>query len=237
MLQTDGVTVAEPTAPHLSASPPPNDDQTVPKSVGFIPLSPKSSQTLRQHHREIAQKDHDSDPETSSQLVPAHSASSHRRSRRLSDSTHNRPYTPDSDDEDVVELLPDRFDFQGRPLDRPPVSRTYSRQGDFVYRSPRPERGWNVKGRWAVAGTDERQVENIVHKVTDVIEGRGSMLGLLGGILSGSLLEGGGEAESGDERGERRTRRRVRDREEADGDDYDDDGGGERRRRRKRGSG
>lgn len=251
-MQIDGVSVAEPTHAARSLSPP-NDDQTIPKSVGFIPLSPKSSQTLRQHHREIAHKDHDSDSDSSldhptpdsetwSQLVPtsaAASAPSRPRSRRLSDPSHNRPYTPDSDG-DVVELLPDRFDSQGRPLDRPPVSRTYSRQGDFVYRFPWPEPGWNVSGRWGVMGADDRQVEKIARKVTDAIEGRGSVLGLLGGILNGSLLEGEGERESGDEGRERKSRRRLRDRErgereEGEGYDYDDDRD-ERRRRRRMGS-
>lgn len=195
----------------------------------------------------MAHKDHDSDTDSyldhpapdsdsTSQLIP-----SRHRSRRLSDPSHNRPYTPDNSDSegDVIELLPDRFDSQGRPLDRPPISsRMYSRQGDFVYRSPKPaEGGWNVAGRWGVAGTDDGQVERIVERVTSVIEGRGSVLGLLGGILSGSLLEsGGGETTSGEEaEGGGRRRRRVRDRGDEDGYDYDDRG--ERwRRRRRRGS-
>ncbi|KAJ9157169.1 hypothetical protein NKR19_g3807 [Coniochaeta hoffmannii] len=219
-----------------------------------MPLSPKSSQTLKQHRQETAQDHHhhhpdseseesddeptpDSDTSSQHQLIPSpgqHSSLSRPRSRRLSDTSHNRPYARDSDgddDEDVIELLPDRFDSQGRPLARPPINRMYSRQGDFVYRSPRGREGWNVKGRWGVAGTDDRQVERIVEKVTNVIEGRGSVLGLLGGILSGSLLESGGETEDEGRGGERR--RRLRDREE-EGYDYDDRG--ERRRRRRRGS-
>ena len=89
----------------------------------------------------------------------------------------------------------------------------YSRHGDFVYRSPRAREGWNVAGQWGVAGTDDRQVEKIVQQVTSVIEGRGSVLGLLGGILSGKLLESAGETET-----------------ETDGEEV------ERRRRRRRGS-
>ncbi|KAB5525608.1 hypothetical protein GE09DRAFT_1151916, partial [Coniochaeta sp. 2T2.1] len=120
----------------------------------------------------------------------------------------------------------------------------YSRQGDFVYRSPRGGRqeGWNVAGRWGVAGTDDRQVEKIVEKVTSVIEGRGSVLGLLGGILSGSLLESGGDTEreiDGEEGGMRRRRGRERRERERllEEEEYDyDDRRGERRRRRRRGS-
>ncbi|KAB5554406.1 hypothetical protein GE09DRAFT_1120838, partial [Coniochaeta sp. 2T2.1] len=118
----------------------------------------------------------------------------------------------------------------------------YSRQGDFVYRSPRGGRegGSNVAGRWGVAGTDDRPVEKIVERVTSVIEGRGSALGLLGGILSGSLLEsGGGETETDGEEGGKRRRREGERREREwlmeEGYDYDDRRG-ERRRRRRRGS-
>jgi hypothetical protein len=256
---TDGVTV-------------PGDDHSVPKSVVFIPLSPTSSRTLQKHHQKMAEKktsDTDEDEEedyfgrptrdsdavssSSQQLIPRSPGPhdpSRPRSRRLSDPSHNRgrPYTPDDSEEDVVELLPDRFDAQGTPLDRPPIPRMFSREGDFVYRSPPRGRGkgegWNVAGKWGVAGTDDKQVNKIVRRVTEVVEGRGSVLGLLGGILSGSLLESGGETE--DEGGKRRrardvedgrSRRRLRDIEDPGDSEDERESGGSRRRRRRRGSG
>lgn len=183
------------------------------------------------------------------QLVPSSGYYlSHPRSRRLSDPSSDRrrrprrtarSYTPDSDEdeeEDVIEVLPDRFDAQGRPLDGRSRSvvpgRLHSRRGEFEYRPPRPGGGGlNVRGQWGVAGTDERQVERIVRKVTGVVEGRESVLGLLGGLLSGKLLEDdSGEESSGRTKGKRRRREAIEDRY-----DYDDDRG-ERRRRRRRGS-
>lgn len=250
-----------------------------PKSVVFIPLSPKSSRTLKEHHREMANKDEDEDepdrraesdrddvePATRAvddsetdgssgggggQLVPSSGYYlAHPRSRRLSDPSSDRrrrprrtarSYTPDSDEEDVIEVLPDRFDAQGRPLDGrsrsvvAPGGRLHSRRGEFEYRPPRPGGGGlNVRGQWGVAGTDERQVERIVRKVTGVVEGRESVLGLLGGLLSGKLLEdsdSSGEGDEGRTKGKRRRREAIEDRY-----DYDDDRG-ERRRRRRRGS-
>lgn len=149
----------------------------------------------------------------------------------------------ESDEEEVIEMLPDRFDAQGRPLDGSlPISRRggsgpqwHSRRGDFEYRSPRGASGINMRGEWGVAGTDIEAVERIVQNVTGVLEGRGSWLGLVRGILSGSLLEGleGGRVEPrqriadrdwDSDRSEDECRRRRRKR--------DDDGFEDRRRRR-----
>jgi hypothetical protein len=160
----------------------------------------------------------DGEPETPrGDLVPYHHR---RRTRRASDPSSNRPlisrrhsdndFSPtSSDEEDEVEYLPDRFDAQGRPIDRyglgPP--KIHSRRGEFVGKRG----GWDVAGRWQVAGTDDVAVEHIVKKVTDVVEGRGSILGLLGGIISGSLLEGGEQDREGrleDAKGRRRRRSR-----------------------------
>jgi hypothetical protein len=219
-------------------------EQPAPKTVNFIPLSPKSSRTLQLHHQEIeGHKDAESvseymdgptpDEESSNQLVPSQ-RSLHPRSRRLSDPSANRPVPQrhysskgsDSDEEDVIEVLPDRFDAQGRPVDRPVLPRLHSLRGDFVYRSPRAD-GWNVQGQWGVTGTDGEAVERIVQRVTSVVEGRGSLLGLLGGILSGSLLEPGSE-HSGDESRRSSRRSRMRDR------DWIEDGYDEGYRRRSR---
>ena len=237
----------------------------------FIPLSPKSSRTLR-HHREASRKSDQKDGQEDAD--PSGPGSSNPRSRRLSDPSSDRPlmslrrpgaYSPSfSDAEDITEVLPDRFDSEGRPLDPLGLresARWHSRQGDFAYRSPRGQQGWNVRGQWGVAGTDNEAVERIVRDVTGAMEGRGGWLGLIGDVLGGSLLpqEGGGaaavdsEAYDPPERGTRRDDRRRGYRDEDDikrrkrssrkidthdrdpiDDDYDDDYDATRHRRRRR---
>ncbi|KAL2134095.1 hypothetical protein VTI74DRAFT_982 [Chaetomium olivicolor] len=224
------------------------------KSVTFIPLSPKSSATLRRHHEQQATKSENDDNNSDSDISLIRIGEDKPRHRRSSDPSSDRPLIAtrrsdksasskddDDDDEEVIELLPDRFDAQGRPLDgsstTPARGRLHSRCGDFEYRSPRGPGGLNVRGEWGVAGTDAEMVERIVRNVTGVLEGRGSWMGLIGGILSGSLLQGTG---GGEERGRIEQRERDRDRERArdresrerhrgreDNDDVD------RRRRRK----
>ena len=175
---------------------PPDTPQT--KSVVFIPLSPKSSATLRRHREEHTKSDTedvagDSDDGKNNNSKAAEPNHPPRR-RRASD-------TEDDEEEEVIEMLPDRFDAQGRPLDGPASSRSSShrRGGEFEYRSPRGAEGTNVRGAWGVAGTDAETVERIVRDVTGVLEGRGSWMGLIGGILSGSLLKGpaGGSSSNG----------------------------------------
>jgi hypothetical protein len=213
------------------------------KSVTFIPLSPKSSATLRRHHEEQATKSENEDAVSDSEDDPRHRDRDGRR-RRNSDPSSDRPLVPsshrrrsrdkdsatdDDDDEDVIEMLPDRFDAQGRPLDgtSAPGSASrqmHSRRGEFAYRSPRGGAdGFNMRGQWGVAGTDAAAVERIVQNVTGVLEGRGSLLGLIGGILSGSLLEPGEGREGVESEGQGRIADRERSRED------DDD----RRRRRR----
>jgi hypothetical protein len=216
------------------------------KRVYFIPLSPKSSRTLALHHQEVEAHKADSEDEISPMPSDEEDLSSPTtslipvRNRRLSDPSSNRPlisrrtsdnnFSPSSSDaeEDAVEYLPDRFDEQGRSLDRrglgPP--KLHSRKGEFVGKRG----GWDVAGQWGVAGTDDVAVDKIVEKVTQVVEGRGSLLGLLGGIISGSLLEPPVEEERRLEDAPRRGGRDV------DDDDYDGDYDGGRRRRRRRGS-
>ncbi|KAL2158213.1 hypothetical protein VTH06DRAFT_4533 [Thermothelomyces fergusii] len=168
-------------------------------SVVFVPLSPQSSATLRRHHEK---------QETQSDAVATASESAdHRtspRRRRNSDPSSDRRRVhgrgassePETDDEEAVEMLPDRFDAEGRLLDGsgPPRGTDpawQSRRGDFEYRSPRGASGMSMRGEWGVGGMDAEGVERIVRNVTGVLEGRGSWLGLIGGILSGSLLTGG----------------------------------------------
>lgn len=129
------------------------------------------------------------------------------RRRRDTDPSSNRPVISrrsdaqrrakaadgDSDEEDVIEYLPDRFDSQGRPLGGTrghSVPRMHSRRGEFEYHSPRGPNGLRMRGQWGVVGTDNEAVERIVKNVTGVLEGKQSWLGLVGGLLSGSLLKG-----------------------------------------------
>jgi hypothetical protein len=161
------------------------DDNKNPPSSPFPPLT----------------SSHADDP-VDDQAAPRHARNI---SRRLSDPSANRPpnsrrrprgdASPDSNpDEDDIEVLPDRFDASGRPFDTGGATGRgrglHSRHGDFEYRSPRRANGWNTRGQWAVSGTDGEAVERIVQGMTGALEGRGSWLGLLGGLLSGSLLEG-----------------------------------------------
>lgn len=178
-------------------------------------MSPRSSSALRRHHEELKAKAEKEEEEKKAkeaepsdidyfgallgQLIP------HTQPRRDSDKdpSSNRSLVPkrrteddNSDsgtDEEVIEVLPDRFDSQGRPLNGTRTNNTprvHSRRGDFEYRNPRRPGGTQMQGEWAVAGTDPEAVERIVRNVTGVLEGRGSWLGLLGGILGGGLLQG-----------------------------------------------
>ncbi|KAK3680624.1 hypothetical protein B0T22DRAFT_415910, partial [Podospora appendiculata] len=184
------------------------------KSVAFIPLSPKSSQTLRRH-REAQEAAKATPPSPASggddgdrgkgkavdnadndeQLVPYRP-----RRRRDSDPSSNRPRRSqqrlggDAADDgngesEDIETLPDRFDAQGRPIDRE-RPRWHARHGNFEYHRTNPFRarsedgGFNMRGQWGVAGTDPEAVERIVRNVTGVLEGRESWMGLLSGLLS-----------------------------------------------------
>ncbi|KAK4140624.1 uncharacterized protein C8A04DRAFT_14797 [Dichotomopilus funicola] len=217
---------------------PPDTPRTA-KSVVFIPLSPKSSATLRRHHEEQTSK---------SETEDATSASESDYNR---DPRGKKRAAASHDDEDTVEVLPDRFDSQGRPLDGSARSSSasgwHSRRGDFEYRSPRGPGGMNMRGEWGVAAPDAAAVERIVRDVTGVLEGRGSWIGLIGGILSGSLLQGGEEGGHGSEREGSRDRDRDRDRDrerdrdrdrskdrERDGDRSSRQDRDEERRRRRR---
>jgi hypothetical protein len=172
------------------------------KNVGFTPLSPQSSRTLARHHLEQdeyasdendrpARREPEAAPPNVERVVAVRPRPRHRRS---SDPSSDRPLvrrprgnrSPVSESESDVEILPDRFDSHGRPLDRSSrrARRWTSRRGDFEYR-PRHEGDWNVRGTWGVAGTDNEAVERIVHDVEGVLEGRGSWIRLLRDVFAG----------------------------------------------------
>lgn len=145
MLVTDGIVRSVAYAPPVptASETEPDTPRTPAKSVIFIPLSPKSSATLRRHHEKQATRSEDGDAASESDgnnrgrgkgLVDDDDDDdepARPRRRRDSDPSSNRPLVSrrrprdaksatsddDDDDEEVIEMLPDRFDAQGRPLD------------------------------------------------------------------------------------------------------------------------
>lgn len=202
-------------------------ESRVAKSVTFIPLSPKSSMTMKRHRAEAAAKEEKEKQEQLAfdqlhALVPfkprSRTRSRHRRSSSSSSSSSDnsdtgrkhQPRGDGSSSDDTVEILPDRFDRRGEPLDgRSTRNRGWkSRRGDFEYR-PRNRGDMNVKGAWQVAGTDGESVDRLVRGVTGVLEGKRSWLGLLGEVLGG--LQGADESKAiEDGRHHDRRRRRTR---------------------------
>lgn len=174
------------------------------KSVGFIPLSPKSSKTMRRHQLSQIEV-------TESEVEPNESEAPRKydgvperpqvRRRRSSDPTADRPLTRrrrrgqpsiDSESEEDVEELPERFDTQGRPLDgrdRGDGPRWTSRGGDF-HRRPRKPGDADIRGSWHVGGTDGIAVDKLARSFTEALDGRKSWMGVLGEALGGSGLLG-----------------------------------------------
>lgn len=144
--------------------------------------------------------------------------------RRSSDTTHDRPRgrgSHDTDSEEEIEDLPDRFDSQGGSLDRRSASHGgwTSRSGTFQ-REPQRAGDWDVRGAWHVGGTNNDAVERLAHGVTNALDGRGSWMQVIGEVLGGDALganpngqgqqprlEDGRDGEHG-EGGRRRRRRR-----------------------------
>lgn len=149
--------------------------------------------------------DDQDDNDSNSAVVPR------RRFRKR----RRNPASDRSSGEEEIEVLPDRFDDQGRPLSG--ESRRgggngewIQRRGDFEYRSPRPD-GAQVRGAWGVAGTDADQIDRIVRDVSGVLasegppRGVGGWLGLAGRVLGGALA-GGGDGAATEEEGRGSTR-------------------------------
>ncbi|OAA40242.1 hypothetical protein ISF_09820 [Cordyceps fumosorosea ARSEF 2679] len=193
------------------------------KSVSFIPMSPKSTHTMEMHRRQQQQAvngDVSSQEDCNSADNQDWRVGHHRRS---SDTTHDRPRghgkAYESDSEEEVERLPDRFDGQGRPLARRSSSqdRWTSRFGTFR-REPRRPGGWDMQGAWHVGGTDSEAVERLAHGVTNALDGRGSWMQVLGEVLGSGVLGANpnaqgqprledGRAAGKDDEGRRRLRR------------------------------
>ncbi|RCI13139.1 hypothetical protein L249_1137 [Ophiocordyceps polyrhachis-furcata BCC 54312] len=215
------------------------------KSVTFIPLSPKSSQTMERHKQEQAaaaerdglppREDSADDGQDLENAVEDVGRSTlrrrHRRRRQrgpVSSPEHlvvsRRRSSSDSGSDDDVEMLPDRFDAHGRPLNglSPDRNRWTSRSGTFE-RQPRKPGDWDVGGAWQVGGTDGAEVDRLVKSITGALEGRRSWMKVLGDVIEGGLQNGTAGRE-GDEA------RRVGNGEGRD-DEYHDD---ERRYGRRR---
>lgn len=198
--RADGVNPKHPYRASSSRGPP-----TASKSVSFIPLSPKSSQTMQMHKRA-----HTTATEgEGSQLAGEHDGEAlvrpgvHRR--WSSDPSAGRPVirrrdAGSSDSDGDVESLPDRFDSEGQPLGGRSAShhRWTTRRGTFE-RPPQRPGGWDVKGAWQVSGTDGEAVDRLVRNVTGALEGQRSWISVLGDVIGGGLLQpgqgqGGGRA-------------------------------------------
>lgn len=181
------------------------EDSHATKSVIFVPLSPKSSVTLKRHHqdqleaaaKEEREKQEEEELDKLLALVPA-------RQRSIPHSHQQRSISPysSSDDSsprrserrrqklsrtnDEVEILPDRFDRHGRRLDGGQTradGQWTSREGEFE-RRPRHRGDWEAKGAWQVAGTDRETIDGVVRGVTSALEGRRGWLGMLGNVLA-----------------------------------------------------
>lgn len=192
-------------SPQRSADnePPPN-----PKSVSFIPLSPMSSRTMEAHRRSHIAHADSGDTVARDSLAgdrDRRGDNNHLRcmQRGSSDPSADRSVArhPASDSDEEVEILPNRFDSQGRPLD--PLSarqglhgRWTTRSGQFERRPRRPG-DWDISGSWQVGGTDPEAVERMVRGVTGALDGRRGWMGVLGDVLNSGLLGGGPEERQG----------------------------------------
>lgn len=124
-----------PTSSASSRAISPTQEQPHNKSVAFAPLSPSSIRTLDKSRRR------NSDPSSDRPNTP----SRHRRRHR------NASHSPSPTSSDEIEVLPDRFDKDGRPLD----------------------------GSGNVYPKEQEMVGRIVNDFEDVIEGRQSWRALL----------------------------------------------------------
>lgn len=153
------------------------------KSVAFSSLSPQSSRELRRHRRRRSRS-----PGSGSKPQDFHDSEPLARRRRHSSgppAARRKAHDDSADSDPEVEYLPDRFDAHGRPLSpsAPNTGRT-ERSGQF-HRKPRRARDWNVDGGWHVGGTDREAVERMAEGLRDVVDGRMSWLGLIGGVMEG----------------------------------------------------
>ncbi|KIH87965.1 hypothetical protein SPBR_04573 [Sporothrix brasiliensis 5110] len=147
----------------------PQDAHEETKTVGFAPLSPQSSRTLRRHHAEVPH--------------------SHRRPADDDDAVEELPDRFDSQGR----LL------GGHSVGNSSRFGPSSRHGDFEYRNPdgRPD-GWHARGQWGIISNNhEGGVDTLADAVRGILDGIGAassgsgrsgqpgLLGLVGGVLEG----------------------------------------------------
>ncbi|PNY26743.1 Uncharacterized protein TCAP_03317 [Tolypocladium capitatum] len=197
----DGVNPNYPYRASSSRGPP-----TASKSVSFIPLSPKSSQTMEMHRRKQAAATEGEDPQPGGEHDEALVRPVFHR-RRSSDPSADRPVrrrdAGNSDSDENVESLPDRFDSEGQPLDGRSAShhRWATRRGTFE-RPPRRPGDWDVRGAWQVSGTEGEAVDRLVRNVTGALEGQRSWMSVIGDVIGGGLLppgDGQGDGHANDD--------------------------------------
>lgn len=132
--------IMTPSASSSSRTVSPTTEQPHNKSVAFAPLSPSSTRTIA-----ISRTRRNSDPSSDRPIESRR----HRRRHR------NPSRSPSPTASDEVEVLPDRFDKDGRPLD----------------------------SNGHVQPKEIEMVERIVHDFEDVIEGKQSWRSLLRGFF------------------------------------------------------
>jgi hypothetical protein len=227
-------------------TPPSSEPGSPTRRVNFAPLSPTSSRSLAKIHdtaaqsaaaAEIAARLHREVVEESETDEQEQRDSHRRRRRRNSDPSSDRPNqpskhrkryrnasrspSPSDDDSGEVEVLPDRFDKDGRPLDRYGNVWQSGGSGSGWRTSSFRSRDGRVRGGMASYRSDRdrdrdggaigsEMVERVVRDVGDVVEGRKSWKDLLAGFVeqaSGAASGSGSAIENGSASPERRRRR------------------------------
>lgn len=187
-------------------------------------MSPKSTKTMERHKREQEEASHEDSESEESEDERGSRFRHHRRNSELAHDgmthrSHHR-YSSDSDSDDV-EVLPERFDKNGAPINGRETTgrRGWSTRSGQFERQPQKPGDWNVKGAWHIGGTNEAAVQKLSQDVTDALDGRKSWLNVVGGVLGGGLADPGTGSHQIDERhdspnGDDSQRRRRRRRED-----------------------
>lgn len=214
------------------------------KSVSFA-LSPQSSRTLRKHHsdqeeRSATSRDEDRESDADSKTARPRRPGPPQRRRSGSDPSSDRPRrrrgrdgSPRSD-EDEVEVLPDRFDSAGRPVDANDPRRVHSRTGDFEYRPRDRDGGPHVQGAWGIHGTDPEMVNKMAQGVGSLLQGRQGWMGLVGNLLTSLPASSNNDGGGGGRRDGGRSGHGMIEDDRDDVDDEYDDGRRRRQRRQRR---
>lgn len=168
-------------------------EPTSTSKVKFIPLSPKSSQTLQklQRHRLKTSEWPGGDAHIEDEALTSRNERPRNPRRRSgSDVSSNRPRvqrrrrrggdSPNSDGGSEIEYLPDRFDSSGRPLRTERSLNDIPREGEFEH-VPRDENDVHIRGAWRAFGDpDPALVSGIAQAVGGLLRPGSGLMGLLG---------------------------------------------------------